>query len=412
MGTYGVGSAHYWWSRLSGSGLRLLHYIMGRSFSLEVLLYVDDWLFIVRGSRCSFTVVFAIAFLKMLGYPFSLKKFHGGMQLDYIGYYLDCATFAVGISFRRAVWVQGFVQNLDENKGTLMSDFASFLGRLSFACQLLHFLKPFLGPLYAWSAAGSGFGYAPLPLMIILTLRYIAEKVVRFHALPVAPLASKPKREKFRTDAKAEGQVVCVGGWETSKGEDTQKARWFSVPLDRENAPWAFSKGKPFKVIAALELFATFVGYIIFKDTDTEADSVVTLSAGTDNKSNGFALDKLMSTKYPLGLVLMEFSEALSVRKDALQLNWRPREENQPADDLTNSDFSKFDPTLRIPVTVTKEAINDYKFAVLPQMMEAAEKLHDQIQQTKLKTGMVKAQAAKKGIKKARLKAFRERNRW
>ena len=136
---------------------------------------------------------------------------------------------------------------------------------------------------------------------------------------------------------------MCVGGWETSKGEDTQKALWPSMHLDRENAPWA--------------LFATFVGYIIFKDTDTEAESVVTLSAGTDNKSNGFALDKLMSTKYPLGLVLLEFSEALSVRKDALQLNWRSREENQPADDLTNSNFSQSDPTAaeKIAQSITED---------------------------------------------------------
>ena len=49
VGTFGVASAGYWWSRISGGGIRLMHHITGRRF-LELLLYVDD-LEAVAGDR-------------------------------------------------------------------------------------------------------------------------------------------------------------------------------------------------------------------------------------------------------------------------------------------------------------------------------------------------------------------------
>ena len=46
----------------------------------------------------------------------------------------------------------------------------------------------------------------------------------------------------------------------------TNRARdgWFAVVLTPETAPWAFSKGEPFKAVAALELLATLLGLLFF----------------------------------------------------------------------------------------------------------------------------------------------------
>ena len=44
----------------------------------------------------------------------------------------------------------------------------------------------------------------------------------------------------------------------------THEARWFSVRLNRRNAPWAFVKGEPFRVIASLELVAVLVAVMTF----------------------------------------------------------------------------------------------------------------------------------------------------
>ena len=67
--------------------------------------------------------------------------------------------------------------------------------------------------------------------------------------------------EMFRVDAEAEGDHIVIGGWEVPVPESgsTMDARWFSVTLNRKNAPWAYLKGEPFKNIASLELSAVLV---------------------------------------------------------------------------------------------------------------------------------------------------------
>ena len=64
-----------------------------------------------------------------------------------------------------------------------------------------------------------------------------------------------------------------MGGWERLGGRRPGDARWFSEVLDRSTAPWAFSKGEPFKVVAALELFATLLCVMAFGDAWARASS-------------------------------------------------------------------------------------------------------------------------------------------
>ena len=68
----------------------------------------------------------------------------------------------------------------------------------------------------------------------------------------------------------------------------------------------------------------------------------------TDNRENGSHLNKLLSSKYPLSALLMEFCEQLrhsGVRPD---VTWAPREANREADRLANGDTTGFDPSLRL----------------------------------------------------------------
>ena len=88
--------------------------------------------------------------------------------------------------------------------------------------------------------------------------------------------------------------------------------------------------GDPFRSIAALELLATLVCVLVFDPRESSlAGAHISLTASGDNQSNGFTLDRLSSTKYPLYLVLMELSEQLRARKLALSVAWRPRDENE-----------------------------------------------------------------------------------
>ena len=65
-------------------------------------------------------------------------------------------------------------------------------------------------------------------------------------------------------------------------------------------------------------------------------------------------LDKLMTTKFPLGVVLMELACQLGIRRACMHARWIPRLQNEEADALTNGDFRHFDSKLRIAVDLDK----------------------------------------------------------
>ena len=147
------------------------------------------------------------------------------------------------------------------------------------------------------------------------------------------------------------------------------RARWFSLRLTRKEIPWAYTRGDPFRSIAALELLATLVCILAFGPSEAHTTGAqIALTASGDNQSNGFTLDRLSSTKYPLYLVLMELSEQLRLRNIALSVAWRPRDENEEADALTNECFGAFTLERRIHLQWSS-----FSFLVLPQLAQAAE---------------------------------------
>ena len=102
----------------------------------------------------------------------------------------------------------------------------SVLGRLSFVASALKHVRPFLAPLFAWSASLAGGAFAKFPDAAIILLEYVKEEVIRKPARPLEPLTTYPK-DIFRVDAKAVGEEIVIGGWETGEEAQTGKARWF-----------------------------------------------------------------------------------------------------------------------------------------------------------------------------------------
>ena len=177
-------------------------------------------------------------------------------------------------------------------------------------------------------------------------------------------------------DAKADKGLVSIGGWESFGGTTPDRARWFSVVLDRSNAPWIFVKGEPFKLIAALELLAITVAVMIFGPgapwQDHAGRSVLT--AYTDNLVNSYVLDRFMSTSFPLSVVLMELAMQMQLMQLEMELQWIPREQNVEADALTNLEFEAFDPSKRIAVQ-----LENLDFRILPELMQLAAKVDEEI---------------------------------
>ena len=156
VGTFGVSSTPYWWSRLMGLIGRFVGHVMGSRWFMQVI-YVDD----LRGSftgAWKFLHLWAwlLAF-ELVGAPFGYHKFKGGLSSDFVGFHLRYDLCEVGITEERAEergkWLRDWILKVAASKFIVQTrEFAKFLGRLGFVAQLLTWMKAHLSPLYSWAA--------------------------------------------------------------------------------------------------------------------------------------------------------------------------------------------------------------------------------------------------------------------
>lgn len=124
-------------------------------------------------------------------------------------------------------------------------------------------MRPFLAPLFSWAATMSPGTFSKFPDAVITLLEFVREEVQRKPMRPAEPLERDPI-DIFRVDAKAAGEDIVIGGWETGAAPDQKRARWFSFRLSRKTAPWAYLRGDPFRNIATLELIGVLVAVMVF----------------------------------------------------------------------------------------------------------------------------------------------------
>ena len=337
-----------------------------------------------------------------LGLPMKWTKYRGGFVVQWIGYELNFETWALGISEPRAEWLRGWLMKRLEEMTVDLGDLCAVLGRLSFAMGPLAHLRAFMAPIYAWSAAVGRKGRMRLPWSIAFLFKVIYDSLGGAGRYIEIEDQVQDLGEAFRSDAKAEGDVVVVGGWECLGGRRPGEARWYSEKLDRKSAPWAFSKGEPFRTIAALELYGTLLSIMAFSgEWPRSASGRITVSASTDNSGNAQVLSRLMSSKFPLVVVLAELSAQIKAKGLRLNLGWVPREENEEADELTNRETGRFDPARRV-----KLDIGNLNWICLGGYMAAATSLYEEVVATKKRTEQSAAGARKKP------RPLRERDPW
>ena len=382
VGTFGVGSAGYYWTRLASAIHRLGYYVISDKWEYEALLFSDDWLAVGSTREELEDIVCVVFFMSLLGFPWNWKKFRGGDTVAWIGYEINLSEYLVGISVGRAKWLADWVEKVLDVGFVQVNELESVVGRFGFAMIPLDFLRPFLAPVYAWLASVRGAGRLKIPWSISFLLRFLINELTGKGRLKEVKLLSGDLGEAFRADAKAEGGLVRIGGWECLRGCQPKEARWFSVELSRATAPWAFSRGEPYRSIAALELFATLMCVVLFSPKwPASTRGAMRLSGTTDNQGNSWALSRLMSTKFPLVLVLGELAYQLRERDIALHLHWAPREQNEEADALTNEDFSAFSLDRRMEVVWA-----DIQFLILPDLMRVSEEIYQSVTGNKRKS--------------------------
>ncbi len=376
-GTFGVASAAYYWQR---AGLiRVVHRLAGRELGVYHLLFADDGWLTGVGAQYWRKMLFWLFVMELVEFPVSWKKVRGGVEVQWIGYQINVGDFTKGISNKKVKWVQEWIKRKLQDGGATGREMRSSLGRLTFVAGALHHVRPFLGPIFAWASMLSAGTSAQFPDAVKILLGYISKQLEHCSMQPAKRVEAEPT-DVFRIDAKAEGEKIVVGGWESYKNQETHQARWFSTELNRRNAAWAYVKGDPFRSIASLELVAVLTAVMLFAPQAEwrGGRSRITITATTDNLGNTFVMQKYASCKFPLSIVVMEL--ACQLRKHGIEMDlcWAPRMQNIPADALTNGEFEQFDLNKRI----TKK-FEDMEFEVLNELMGKAEELDQEIRLVK-----------------------------
>ena len=381
VGTFGVASASYWWGRIAGSGLRLAHELLGPDMPVELLIFADDLEALGPDLRGRRGIVMAYLILSALGFPFKWSKQRGGLKVEWIGLFADYTSMKLGLSPKRAAWMAGWALGVAKSGKISSKEMEQGLGRLGFAANALTWERPFLGPLYSWSAAiRNKKGDLKIPVMLRTLLFFLHERLAAGDSLQDPPVQQQSLEHgvEFFTDAKATENDAWIGGF-LQDGEGTIK-EWFSEKIERDWAEWLFIKNDLKRIIASLELLATLVAVRLWTGgKDTRSNGVCWVKAGTDNQSNTYAVSKMMSTKYPLTLLVMELSETLRSNRCELNLRWVPREKNQLADDLTNEKFDHFPGELR-----RRWIGGDTKWLVLEKMIFKSRDFYEDLKRERL----------------------------
>ena len=113
-----------------------------------------------------------------------------------------------------------------------------------------------------------------------------------------------------RVDAQASAERTGIGGWflhvDQSGQTDVKASRWFSLEITRDEWPRVFEmSSKPALIISTLEALAVLVALKVCYGGEPRRNrsSIRIVPTTTDNRGNGAALNKLMTTRYPASAV-------------------------------------------------------------------------------------------------------------
>ncbi|CAE7822684.1 unnamed protein product, partial [Symbiodinium necroappetens] len=135
VGTFGVSSASFSWSRLFGIIGRVVTRCLMQVLFFH-LVFVDDLHANFSGRNRYLYTLMWLALFEMIGTPFSYKKFKGGFRVQFIGYELDYKSRTMGVSASRGRYVIEWIQNARRQRFVVLTrDFAEFLGRLGFIAR-------------------------------------------------------------------------------------------------------------------------------------------------------------------------------------------------------------------------------------------------------------------------------------
>ena len=215
-----------------------------------------------------------------------------------------------------------------------------------------------------------------------------------------------------RVDAQASSTRTGIGGWFPHLDEngsiDQWKSPWFSLEITPEVPPWIYERGdRPALLVSTLEALAVLMALKLYygNDPGNNVTSVTLVPTFTDNRGNGSALNKLMSTRLPFIGSLDGTFAFLKHRKLKALVEWTPRESNREADALANGCADGFNPELELKVDC-----ENLQWSILPKALEV-EKQAEEAYRT-AKDGGHLPNRAKKERKKRLEDRLRTKDPW
>jgi len=411
-GTFGVASASYWWGRLAASLLRLLYKIVPEGTLFWGMVLADDFKFEAAGGDFVEVLLLVVLVAEVLGFPWAWAKLRGGTEFSWVGYQHHLREHELGLSESRAAWLRGWLGSILAERVVFVRDFVAGLGRAAYSCGALEYDRPFLAPLYTFASLHPLDSHQPLPTYVLTVVKYLQDRLRVRRMYPCAQPVSVMS-EAIRVDAKAEGETATIGGWLPRRDEagniDLSLSPWFFVKLDEFVAPWAYEKDRqPFRVVASLEALAVLVAVhtLTTPVVGCTCKGSIMLPLMTDNRGNSFALTRLMTTKYPLCILVMELAVALEERGLALTAEWAPREWNAEADALTNSLFEGFDEAKRVPFDMREQP-----WKVLDGLLRDGQHFYQEAQAARSAARAGPAAGTRRG-RKAQRASLKERDPW
>ena len=410
-GTYGFASAAYWWGRLAAMIHRACHYVSNGGPPTWMLLFADDWDVSAGGSDLLAALLTTLWVMVVFEVPVNWRKCHGGQTYVWIGYETCMKSWRLGISASRAQWLEKWFGTVLHEGKVNMRDLRGALGRMVFVYGAIPYDKPFLAPLFTLASLHPLEATVDLPLFAKMVIQWLRDRIRDRRSFPCLSTPSLGPAV-MRVDAKAEGAAVAIGGWRPVFDGDglIQKdiSPWFSIKLSEADAPWAFSKGLPYKTISALELLATTVGLMLLAPFGTRRDpgrGVVMLSGLTDSQVSANVVAKGISTSFPLCCVAMELAAQLEAHNVELAAQWVPRNVNAEADALADGTATGFTKEFDVSAKFA-----DIKFLVLPRLMSEATSFY---KAAKAARGSAPPQSGGQSTRKRKKGAsLREREPW
>ena len=239
VGTFGISSASYYWSRVGSSLGRLSQYISAHTAHTWHHLVADDFHLEAAGAGYREALLIFFVLCHTAGVPLSWSKTAGGDTVIWVGFEILHRSFSLGVSERRAELFVKWSETTAFAGYVNMDSFEVGLGRIAYVAGALEFERPFLAPLYRFLTLHPRGSTRRVPAHVSSILRYLANQLrrQRHHNCDSIVLQSEYAP---RVDAQDSLERTGIRGWRPVKDKngniDTRLSPWFSVEIWREHS--------------------------------------------------------------------------------------------------------------------------------------------------------------------------------